>query len=191
MKLDGILPFCRKLLAMAIHEGDIAVDATAGNGHDTVFLAKAAGDSGHVHSFDIQETAIQATKDRINKEGLSDRATLHLTGHENIQAVMPEAHKGRIGAAVFNLGYLPGSDKSVVTKPETTIRAIDALLPMLKPEGIIVLVVYHGHAEGKQEKSKLLNYTASIDQKKAHVLQYQFINQSNDPPFIIAIEKRG
>jgi hypothetical protein len=88
------------------------------------------------------------------------------------------------------LGYLPGSDKSVVTKPETTISAIQQLLEIMVPEGIIILVIYHGHTEGAIERDALMSYCQDIDQKKAHVLQYRFMNQQNNPPFIVAIEKR-
>ncbi|MFY4774489.1 class I SAM-dependent methyltransferase [Metabacillus sp. RGM 3146] len=191
MKLDGILPFCRKLLSLAVSEGDIAVDATAGKGNDTLFLAKLIGDNGHVYSFDIQKEAIDATREKLVLNKLDHKVTLIQTGHENAAEVIQKAHAGRVAAAVFNLGYLPGSDKSVVTKPNTTIQAIRELFRLMKPAGMIVLVVYHGHTEGQAEKEELLSYVQELDQTKAHVMQYGFINQKNNPPFIIAIEKRG
>ncbi len=100
-----------------------------------------------------------------------------------------DTHKGHIDAAIFNLGYLPKGDKSIVTKPDTTIQAINSLLSLMSIEGIIVLVIYHGHSEGQIEKHALLDYLSTLDQKHAQVLQYQFLNQRNHAPFICAIEK--
>ncbi|MBY0124174.1 class I SAM-dependent methyltransferase [Bacillus sp. S/N-304-OC-R1] len=190
MKLDGVLPFARMLLEKAVNPGDIAVDATLGNGHDTLFLAKLVGDTGFVYGFDIQEEAILSTKKRIAEQSFTDCVTLFHKGHEHILSSIPVDHHGKIKGAIFNLGYLPGGDKTIVTVPETTISAIQQLLDIMAQEGIIVLVVYHGHDEGKLERDALLQYVKELDQKEAHVLQYQFINQKNNPPFIVAIEKR-
>ena len=97
---------------------------------------------------------------------------------------------GKVKAAIFNLGYLPKGDHSIITKPNTTIDALEQLLEIMSPEGIIVLVIYYGHPGGEHEKDTILEYVHQLDQQKAHVLQYQFLNQQNNPPFIIAIEKR-
>ncbi|MBP2241504.1 16S rRNA C1402 N4-methylase RsmH [Cytobacillus eiseniae] len=190
MKLDGILPFARQLVASALSPGDLAVDATIGNGHDTLFLAKLVGESGIVYGFDIQNEAIANTTKRLLNDNLLERVTLFHKGHEQLRNNIPEDHHGKIKAAIFNLGYLPGGNKSIVTTPVTTISAIEQLLEIMAPEGIIVLVIYHGHEEGALERDILLPFVKQIDQKAAHVLQYQFINQQNSPPFIIAIEKR-
>ncbi|MBU8879832.1 methyltransferase domain-containing protein [Bacillus sp. FJAT-29790] len=190
MKLERILPFARQLLEKAVSQGDIVVDATMGNGHDTLFFAHLTGQSGMVYGFDIQEEAVLKTQKRLAENGLSDRVTLFHKGHEHILASIPPIHHGKITAAIFNLGYLPGSDKAIVTMPATTISAIEQLLEIMAPEGIIVLVIYHGHEEGAVERDKLLQYVKQLDQKAVHVLQYQFINQQNNPPFIVAIEKR-
>ncbi|MDZ5472598.1 class I SAM-dependent methyltransferase [Bacillus sp. 31A1R] len=190
MKLERILPFARSLLERAISPGDIVIDATVGNGHDTVFLANLVGSNGRVYGFDIQEEAINNTKVRLEEQEWSEQVTLFQTGHENILATIPPLHHGKITGAVFNLGYLPGGDKEIVTKPVTTIEAIDQIIELLAPEGIIVIVIYHGHIEGAVERDYLLRYIRHLDQSIVHVLQYQFINQKNNPPFIIAIEKR-
>lgn len=190
MKLDGILPFARKLLKKAVSPGDIAIDATLGNGNDTAFLAELVGRSGFVYGFDIQEQAINKTKSRLEEQHLSEQVELFQKGHEHVLSSIPETNHGLVKGAIFNLGYLPGGDKKIVTTPKTTITAIENLLEIMAPEGIIVIVVYHGHEEGAIEKDALLEHVTQLDQKKAHVLQYQFINQQNNPPFIIAIEKR-
>ncbi|PGM59460.1 class I SAM-dependent methyltransferase [Bacillus sp. AFS053548] len=191
MILDRILPYARKLLQSTVKEGDITIDATMGNGHDTVFLAKLVGETGHVYGFDIQELAIQKTTERINNENLSNQVTLLQRSHAEVKKVIPTSLHEKLKGAIFNLGYLPGSDKSVVTVPESTISAIEQILEMMAPEGIIVVVIYHGHEGGEVEKDALMNFAQNIPQDLAHVLTYRFINQANNPPFILAIEKRA
>ncbi|WLR41172.1 class I SAM-dependent methyltransferase [Bacillus carboniphilus] len=190
MKMLRILPFAKQLLQIIVLKGDIVIDGTLGNGHDTLFLAKLVGVTGHVYGFDIQETALTNTKERLVSHNAYSQVSLFHSSHDQLSDHLPESCKEKVSAAIFNLGYLPGGDKSIVTKPESTISAIEQLIPMLKPEGIIVLVIYHGHPEGKLERDELLNYVSTIDQQKAHVLKYQFVNQQNNAPFVIAIEKR-
>ncbi|MBB2480887.1 methyltransferase domain-containing protein [Bacillus sp. APMAM] len=190
MKLQRILNFAHSLLQSAVSNGDIVVDATVGNGHDTEMLAKLVGDSGHVFGFDIQEEAIANTQVRLADHKLNSRVTLFAKGHETLKESIPDKFHPFITAAIFNLGYLPGGSKNIVTHGNTTISAIEQLLEIMPKEGIIILVVYHGHPEGAVERDELLQYVTKLDQKKAHVLKYEFINQINNPPFIIAIEKR-
>jgi predicted methyltransferase len=189
MNIEKILPFAKNLLNKAVKPGNIVVDATVGNGYDTVFLAELVGESGHVFGFDIQEKAIVVSKERLKQQCLSERVTIFHSGHEHLFQLIPDIYHGKVSGAIFNLGYLPGSDKTIVTRPETTIAAIQQLLEIMTPEGIIVLVIYHGHKGGAEERDCLLAYCQQIDQHTAHVLQYQFINQQNNPAFIIAIEK--
>ncbi|MFN2747537.1 MULTISPECIES: tRNA (mnm(5)s(2)U34)-methyltransferase [Bacillus] len=190
MTLKNILPYSKELLKSAAGEGDIVIDATMGNGHDTYFLAELVGESGHVYAFDIQESALEKTAERLGQT-YGKRVTLFQKSHDELISALPSEAFGRVAAAVFNLGYLPGGDKSVTTKSESTISSIRQLLEVLQEGGLIVLVVYHGHPEGKREKSDLLDFCASIDQDAARVLCYQYLNQRNDPPFIIAIEKKA
>ncbi|MEI4769208.1 class I SAM-dependent methyltransferase [Psychrobacillus sp. FJAT-51614] len=185
MKLKRVLPFAKELLASVIQQGDYVVDATAGNGHDTLFLAQLVGETGHVYAFDVQAEALKSTEEKLVESNLNCRATLILDGHEHVSAYVQK----ELSAAIFNLGYLPGSNHQIVTKGNSTIQAIESLLGMLKIGGFIVLVVYHGHAGGKEEKDAILNYVQQLPQSYAHVLCYQFLNQQNNPPFIIAIEK--
>ncbi|WP_033828101.1 class I SAM-dependent methyltransferase [Bacillus andreraoultii] len=190
MKLEKILPFSHQLIKKAASIGDGVVDATVGNGNDTLFLSELVGPTGVVFGFDIQREAINQTKKQLIQHDKDKNVLLFQVGHENVKTYIPNDFHGKIKAAIFNLGYLPKGDHSIVTKPNTTIAAIEQLLEIMDKEGIIVLVIYHGHPEGKNEKDVLLDYVTHIDQNKAHVLLYQFINQKNDPPFIVAIEKR-
>ena len=185
MKLQRVLQYAQHLLATSVTNGDTVIDATAGNGHDTLFLANLVGDQGHVFAFDVQQQAIEATSKRLNEANVRHRATLILDGHENILNYISTP----VAAAIFNLGYLPGSNHEIITKPNTTIQAIESILSLLKVEGIIVLVIYHGHDGGKMERDEVINYVSNLPQKYFHVLKYQFLNQKNDPPFVVAIEK--
>jgi predicted methyltransferase len=190
MNLEQILPFAKSLLEKTVKIGDVVVDATLGNGHDTLFLANLVGETGRVYGFDVQQQAVLASEARIRSHGLSKRVTLFHQGHENLFQCIPQEEHGKITGAIFNLGYLPGSDKNIITKPNTTMAAVEQLLKIMAPAGIIVLVIYHGHPGGEIERDQLLRYCEQLDQNVAHVLQYQFINQKNSPPFIVAIEKR-
>ncbi|MER2106100.1 MAG: class I SAM-dependent methyltransferase [Solibacillus sp.] len=185
MKLERVIQYAQTLLEMSVGEGDIAVDATAGNGHDTLFLANLVGDAGYVYAFDVQKTAVDATLNRLLDNALEHRALVLRDGHENVAKYITKP----VAAAIFNLGYLPGSDHSIVTKPNTTVQAIEDLLKLLKVGGMIVLVVYHGHEGGKEERDEVIRFVSELPQKYVHVLRYEFINQKNDPPFIIALEK--
>lgn len=186
----GVIEFSHFLMEQAIEEGETVIDATCGNGNDTLFLSKLVGDTGHVFAFDIQELAIDNTKQLLEVHSRQN-VTLIKDSHANLDQYMDENNRKNLGGAIFNLGYLPRSDKQIVTKKESTIAAVQSLLQLIRPRGIIVLVVYHGHAGGELEKEAILNYVTKLDQKKVHVLKYEFMNQKNKPPFIIAIQKRG
>lgn len=181
--LQRILPFSKELLQNLIEEGDRVIDATAGNGHDTLFLAECVGQLGHVYSFDVQEEALKSTKEKLDEAKLSQVSLIH-DGHEN---VLNYVHH-EVRAAIFNLGYLPGSDQHITTHGETTWKAVTDILKILKKNGLIILVVYHGHEEGKLERAFIQNKIESLDAKVTQVLQYQFINRPT-APYIIAIEK--
>ncbi|MDT8859323.1 methyltransferase domain-containing protein [Alkalihalobacillus sp. MEB130] len=190
MKVLGVLPFARLLLENALSEGDIAVDCTVGNGHDTLFLANVVGENGHVYGFDVQEQAIEKATEKLTTHEVHERVTLFQTGHEEVRSLIPKDVHSKLKGAIFNLGYLPGGDKTIVTRPTSTMAAISALLEMMPLGGTIVLVIYHGHEEGKVEKETILSFLEQYDQRLAHILKYEFINQANNPPFVVAIEKR-
>jgi hypothetical protein len=186
--LLSAVEFSHKLLKETVCKGDCVVDATVGNGNDTVLLASLVGPTGSVIGFDIQKQAIENTRQKLMLTGLSDRVTLLHQGHETVADVLPD--KSEIGSAIFNLGYLPGGDKRVITHKDTTLTAVNALLPKLRIGSCIILVVYSGHLGGMEEKQALLDYVSGLNQSLYKVLQYGFINQINHPPFLIAIEKK-
>lgn len=185
MRLERVLQYAKTLLRDTIEIGDTVVDATAGNGHDTLFLAELVGDTGRVYAFDVQQQAVDATMSRLAEADVQARCEVILDGHEQVANYVSTPIK----AAVFNLGYLPGATHDVITKPSTTVAALESLLQQLVVGGMIVLVIYYGHEGGKEERDRVLDYVASLPQKQVHVLRYEFINQQNDPPFVIALEK--
>ncbi|WP_221566474.1 class I SAM-dependent methyltransferase [Alkalihalobacillus sp. TS-13] len=190
MILRRVLPFAKELLEKVVESGGVAVDATVGNGHDTQFLAELVGENGLVYGFDIQEDAIEATRNRLRENGLDGRVRLFQQSHAKVTDCVDDKYHGSVQGSIFNLGYLPGSDKSVITKPASTLMAIEGLMEILMPGGLIVLVVYYGHEGGPDEKDSLMAFLHNMDQSKAQVLHYQFLNQKNNPPFVVAIEKK-
>ncbi|MHA6252284.1 tRNA (mnm(5)s(2)U34)-methyltransferase [Oceanobacillus sp. CAU 1775] len=185
--LKNIIPFAHQLLKDTVQPGDLVIDATCGNGNDTLFLTKLVGDEGEVLAFDVQEQAILSTKDKLEEYKITNVNLIH-QGHEFVSDYIQENQE--VTAAIFNLGYLPKSDKKIITKADTTLVAISQILNHLRKNGLVILVVYHGHPGGEDEKSALLDYVTKLDQKDYQVLNYGFINQKNSPPFILAIEKR-
>lgn len=140
-----------ELLSPVIGPGDQVVDATVGNGHDTCFLAECVSETGRVLGLDIQESALRVTRSRLDQAGLGDRVELVQSGHEGLERLLPGAMRGRLRAAMFNLGYLPGGDHNLVTRPDTTLTALSVTLAHLLPDGLISVMIYRGHAGGDEE----------------------------------------
>ncbi|WP_277631479.1 class I SAM-dependent methyltransferase [Atopococcus tabaci] len=182
------LRFSHELLKETVGKGDSVVDATVGNGNDTVLLASLVEKTGTVYGFDIQQQAIDNTRQKLILTGLTPQVKLFHQGHETISDVVEESTE--LSAAIFNLGYLPKSDKSIVTKPDTTLKAFDAVLPRLRIGGKLIVVVYYGHEGGDAEKDAVLHYMKNLPQEDYDVLQYGFINKTNAPPFLLAVEKK-
>ena len=174
------LEMAHDFLAQVITQEDIVVDATMGNGHDTLFLAKLAK---QVYAFDIQEQALEKTSQRIQEAGLSN-VDLILQGHETVDQFVTE-----VKAAIFNLGYLPSADKSIITQPQTTIEALDKLCQMLVKGGRIAIMIYYGHEGGDIERDAVLDYVSQLPQQEYTATIYRTLNQINNPPFLVMIEK--
>ena len=170
-----------QMLSKTIKSGDVVVDATMGNGWDTAFLA---GLTDKVYAFDVQKEALVSTQALLQEKKLE--AKLILDGHESIDKYVKDSVK----AAIFNLGYLPRADKSVITQPSTTLRALDILKEKLLPHGQIMLVVYYGHEGGQSEKDAVLAWASELPQAQWHVMKYEPLNQIHTPPFLICIEQR-
>lgn len=142
-------------VAAVLRPGDLAIDATAGNGHDTVFLAGLVGDAGKVLAFDVQAEAIAATRTRVDAAGLTGRVEFIHGSHAGLgDHVLP----GSVSAVMFNLGYFPGGDHRLITRTEVTLAALDAALAVLKPGGILTIVCYPGHPGGDEESVAVMEW---------------------------------
>ena len=173
------------LLRQSLRPGDQVVDATVGNGHDTLFLAKLVGPQGHVFGFDIQQAALaEAAK---NVEGLSQVTLIHV-GHEKLAERLPEDCTGQLAAVMFNLGYLPGASKDITTQTETTLIALEQAIANLKTHGLITLVLYPGHTEGAKEAQPVRSYAQQLGQDYA-VTHYKRLNTQRPAPELLVIER--
>ena len=184
--LTKITDINKLYLEQVLYDGAIAVDATMGNGYDTKYLAEKVGPSGFVYSFDVQEEALKSTEKKIIKENLQDRVQLILDGHENMDKYIDD----EVSCIVFNLGYLPRAKHQIITKPDTTLKAIKHSLKLIKPHGIISIAIYTGHPGGEEEKNSIYEYIKTLDQSEFNVLESGFVNQINNPPQLILIEKK-
>lgn len=152
--MSGGVPLTRRAqqhLAGIIQAGSLVVDATVGNGFDTLFLAQQVGSSGHVWGFDVQADALTTAAALIEAHGLTDRVTLIHAGHQHLDAHLPACARGRLDAVMFNLGYLPGSDKRLTTITDTTLTAVAAAAANLSPGGLLSILAYQGHLGGRKE----------------------------------------
>lgn len=175
----------------AIHSGDRVLDGTAGNGHDTTFLAECVGESGKVVAFDIQAEAITHASARLEAASVKHRVELVLQRHEYLGKWLDNHWPGEsLAGAMFNLGYRPGGSKDLVTQAETTISALEQTIARLRPAGLLTVVLYTGHAGGRNEADAVIDWAKSLDPAHAVVLWYQFLNPHNSPS-LLAIRKSG
>ena len=170
---------------------ELLVDATMGNGHDTLFLASLAygrGASCHVHAFDVQEKALERTASRLAAAGLTGQAVLHLAGHEVaadiLAASKAESSPPCLRAAMFNLGFLPAADRSIVTRAENTLAALRGLLPLLLPGGVVSIQMYAGHAHGDEETEAVIRFLAELPEDMWKGSLYQICNKRRNPEYL-------
>lgn len=162
----------------------VAFDATAGNGHDTLKLAKImlSQNSGELHSFDIQESAIRSTRELLSKSlplPILERITLHNLSHKTFPSTLPSPD-----LVIYNLGYLPGGDKSITTKVETTLESLNSAISRLSSDGLITITLYPGHSEGYIEKGGILDYLSQLDPKCYKIFHYSQLKSNNSPSVI-------
>ena len=177
--------FALNMLQNYVRPGDCAVDATVGNGNDTLRLCEMVGKTGKVYGFDIQEKALEATASLLCESGWNNAVLLHAS-HTEISKFVKE----RIQAAVFNLGYLPGGDHTVTTQAAGTQKAILSCLNLLNKDGILAVVLYPGHPAGTEEKSKLLPWASNLDAGCFHCVHAEMMNQSQTAPSVLFITKK-
>ena len=175
----------RDTLLRSVQPGDTVVDATMGNGHDTLFLAEQAGPEGHVYAFDIQESAVESTRKLLEEHGLSNRVTLLCRSHADLAEAVPAG----VAAVVFNLGWLPGGDHRITTLCDSTWKAVSGALELLKPGGIVTVCAYPGHAEGTRELEMLTERLSALSNRTYNVLRQSFLNAGPGAPECFVIQK--
>ena len=158
-----------------VHEGETVVDATAGNGHDTIFLARLVGEGGRVLAFDVQAEALESTRAKLENKNLAERVELIQAGHETMAG-----HASLVSAVMFNLGYLPGSDKARITKPETTLTAIKSARQLLNPGGVITIVAYAGHEGGQAEVEEVRAHCQGLDPAEFRAVRFDPLNAAEN-----------
>ncbi|MFC4811015.1 class I SAM-dependent methyltransferase [Paenibacillus sp. GCM10023250] len=214
----SVLGMAQRLVKERVSPGDAVIDATCGNGVDTQFLAELVGQRGAVYAFDVQAEALERTRLRVagawpagagggetteggtspsaagpgaagKGEGEAGPLRLVHANHAEMDEHVAEAHRGRIAAAMFNLGYLPGADQAVITEPASTLAALEAAVALLRPGGIVTAVLYPGHPGGREEADAVSAWAASLPQAAGQAMQYRMV-QKAQAPYLIAIETR-
>lgn len=190
--LPSAVRWAQLLLEDRLQPGDAVVDATAGNGHDTLFLARQVLPGGKVWAFDVQAAAVEATRARLLENGCGESDfTIFHAGHERLAELIPTAFHERLAAVMFNLGYLPGSDKHCITQTETTLKAIAQATDWLAPGGLITIAVYPGHDGGKDEAQQIAHLASQLDPRSFEVQHLRPVNRTATPPECWVVWKRG
>lgn len=180
------LNIIHRIIEEKVQPGDICIDATAGRGNDTLFLAKLVGVTGHVTAFDIQQDAVDSTRALLEANGMSDRADVLLKSHSEMDEVCEE---GTVSCITFNFGWLPKGDHNIFTNKSTSIPAIEKGMKLLKSGGIMTLIIYYGRETGFEERDALLEYLPTINSGRYTVIEMPFVNRPNCPPIPIVILK--
>lgn len=166
------------------------IDATIGKGFDSEFILSLSDFKGYLYGFDIQEIAINMSKERLENNNKINSTSYQLFNDSHATIDKHIAKDLEIHGAIFNLGYLPGANHQITTQYWTTISATEQIINKLVHKGQIIYVVYWGHSSGKTEKIKLYDFVSSLSQKKFDVVNYRFLNQRNNPPEVIIIERK-
>jgi len=170
-----------------IRPASLVIDATAGNGFDTLFLAECVGPQGKVYALDLQADAIARTKDKASKAGYLQRVECIHANHAKLKEIIPLKHHGLISCAMFNLGYLPHSDKSITTESSSTIPALEATASMLGPCAIVSILAYVGHPSGLEESLAVERW---VDEHRNFYQVERLVDQSNPSSPILWILKK-
>ena len=183
------------LLAPRLKNGDVVVDATAGNGHDTLFLARHVLPGGKVFAFDVQAAALESVRLRMadveTRVSEGENVTLVHAGHERMEEFLPQELRGGIRAFMFNLGWLPGSDKACITRTETTLAALHIAADWGAEFGLITIVCYPGHEGGDAEALAVEQWAAQLPADRFEAQKIAFVNLEGAPPRCFVVRRRA
>jgi predicted O-methyltransferase YrrM len=175
-----------ELLEKIIRLGDTVVDATAGNGHDTLFLAAKVGEAGRVWAFDVREEALRATARRLEAAGFAARIALRHDSHERMADHLTE---GSVSVVMFNLGYLPGGDHTETTEKESTLAALEVVVRLLMPGGALSIICYPGHEAGADEAAAVEGRMTRLAADGWRVARYQALGTRRPAPLLLIASK--
>ena len=186
MKNYQITSWCAHFIEDHVQAGDICIDATMGNGNDTLLLSQLCKENGHVFAFDIQQQALQNTQKKLIENNAPANYELLLQSHIHMSDyVKPES----ASCIVFNFGYLPGGDHAKATKSSTSIQALNTALTLLKKHGQLSLCIYSGGDSGFEERDAVLAWLKNLDPKKYLVIKTDYYNRPNHPPIPVLVIK--
>jgi hypothetical protein len=160
MQRISLINIAHQHISEILLPGDITIDATLGNGHDALFLLNLITPSGQVFGFDIQLEAITSTQ--AKSAGATDLTLIHAS-HALMADKIPEQYHGHIKAIMFNLGYLPGGDKSIITQTVSTLCALNTATELLAADGIMTIMAYPGHEGGDLETEQIERWCEQLD----------------------------
>lgn len=179
------------LLEPRLHPGMIAVDATAGNGHDSLFLAQKILPGGQLFIFDVQNAALTSTRQRLLDHHIPlTQIHFHHHGHQHLSTTLPTELRGQISVVMFNLGYLPGGDKSLITLADNSLSAIQQALDWLAPNGIVTVVLYPGHDGGRTEADLIQSYFQTLPTEYFESQKIAFLNYRPTTPFLLTARRK-
>ena len=173
------------VLSQHLSLGDCAVDMTAGNGWDTLFLSKSVGESGHIFSFDIQKAAIAQTKKLMSGAEQTSNLTLFHSCHTKIEQKIPPSFYQKVKAITFNLGYLPTSNKTIITTPQSTLCALEKSYEWMAQDGVMTILAYRGHSGGLEETQTITEWTNRVPVHHEVIMG----NESPESPVLYVIKK--
>jgi hypothetical protein len=182
-RLPPAVEWVRIAIQGRIKAGDWVMDATAGNGHDTLFLSSLVGTGGRIFAFDIQPEAIEATRRLLDQNKVeASTYSLLLESHARAREVLPPAALGRIACVMFNLGFLPGGDKQLTTKAHSTIEGLCAATELLARGGMLCVVAYPGHESGKDEAEQVERWMSALSPSHFEVQNVRAVNRLKPAP---------
>lgn len=173
--------------SLLLEVGDSVIDATCGNGHDTLFLARhcLAKDRGQLISLDIQTKALNQAKELLFSE-VSEEILSHIHFLNQCHSVFPiSLLESPVKLIVYNLGYLPKGEKSLTTMVDTTLLSIQSAMQLIAPGGAISITCYPGHEEGKKEQEEIIKLMQNLNLKDWNCCLHQWINRISAPSLML------
>jgi hypothetical protein len=189
MKRISLVKEAHNLIKDRLHPGDIVIDATVGNGHDTLFLVEQVMPAGKVYGFDIQQAALDSARSKCGQLSHPECLTLIHASHALMAEKIPDEHHGKISAVMFNLGYLPGGDKSIITRTDSTLPALNSASQLLAAGGVITILAYPGHVGGDRETDQVKHWCDQLDAKQFRVSTIYSLEHKDSAPRLFMVSK--